>query len=66
MPNEMAAALKERTMRFALRVMRLCRTLPETWKRASLPINCSARARGLAPITARAVAHGSRKDFVTK
>ena len=32
MPNEMAAALKERTMRFALRVMRLCRTLPETWE----------------------------------
>jgi len=31
MPNEIANQLKERTMRFALRVMRLCRTLPGDW-----------------------------------
>ena len=32
MPNEIANQLKERTMRFALRVMRLCRALPADWE----------------------------------
>src|SRR5881628_1000602 len=30
--NEIAEALKERSMRFALRLSRFCRSLPETWE----------------------------------
>jgi four helix bundle protein len=66
MPNEIAEQLKERTMRFALRVMRLCRTLPSDWEvrfiadqlfrasaRASANYNAACRAR-------------SRRDFINK
>jgi hypothetical protein len=28
--NQLAEALKERTMRFAVRIVRFCRTLPDT------------------------------------
>ena len=30
--NEFAVAMQERTMRFAVRLTRFCRTLPETWE----------------------------------
>jgi len=30
--NQLAEALKERTMRFALRIVRFCRMLPDTWE----------------------------------
>jgi four helix bundle protein len=66
MPNEIAEQLKERTMRFALRVMGLCRTLPADWEgrfiadqlfrasaRASANYNAACRAR-------------SRRDFINK
>jgi four helix bundle protein len=66
MPNEVADLLKERTMRFALRVMLLCRSLPADWEgrfiadqlfRASAPAsanyNAACRAR-------------SRRDFINK
>jgi four helix bundle protein len=32
MPNEIAEQLKERTMRFALRILRFCRALPQDWE----------------------------------
>ena len=66
MPNEMATALKERTMRFALRVMRLCRTLPETWEARFVAdqLFC-AGARTGANYRASCRAR-SRKDFVNK
>jgi len=30
--NQLAEALKERTMRFAVRIVRFCRMLPDTWE----------------------------------
>jgi len=66
MPNEFAEQLKERTMRFALRVMRFCRSLPQDWEgrfiadqlfrsgaRTSANYHAACRAR-------------SRRDFVKK
>ena len=64
--NPVAEELKERTMRFALRVMRFCRTLPDNWEgrfiadqlfrsgsRTSANYHAACRAR-------------SRRDFISK
>lgn len=64
--NQIAEALKERTMRFALRVMRFCRTLPETWEGrfvADQLFRAGTRTAANYHSTCRA---RSRRDFVAK
>jgi len=66
MPNETAEQLKERTMRFALRVMRLCRTLPGDWEArfvADQLFRASARSSANYSAACRA---RSRRDFINK
>lgn len=66
MSNEIADQLKERTMRFALRVMRLCRTLPADWDGrfiADQLFRASARTSANYHAACRA---RSRRDFVNK
>jgi four helix bundle protein len=66
MPNEIADQLKERTMRFALRVMRLYRTLSAEWEGrfiADQLFRASARAGANYNAACRA---RSRRDFINK
>jgi len=66
MPNEIADQLKERTIRFALRVMRLCRALPSDWASrfiADQLFRASARASANYHAACRA---RSRRDFINK
>jgi len=66
MPNEAAERLKERTLRFALRVMDLCRMLPPTWESrfiADQLFRASARTGANYRATCRA---RSRRDFINK
>jgi four helix bundle protein len=65
-PNEVADHLKERTMRFALRVMRLCRALPTDWEGrfiADQLFRASARSSANYHAACRA---RSRRDFINK
>src|SRR3954447_9217835 len=64
--NEVAERLKERTMVFALQVMRLCRTLPASWEArfvADQLFRASARTAANYNATCRARSH---RDFVSK
>jgi four helix bundle protein len=64
--NEQAERLKERTMVFALQVMRLCRTLPDSWEArfvADQLFRASARTAANYHATCRARSH---RDFVSK
>ena len=64
--NQVAEQLKERSLRFALRVMRLCRTLPDTWEGrfvADQLFRASSRASANYHATCRA---RSRRDFIHK
>ena len=64
--NEIAEQLKERSMGFALRVMRLCRNLPETWEGrfiADQLFRASARTAANYHAACRAKSH---RDFVSK
>jgi len=66
MPNEIAEQIKERTMRFALRVMRLCRALPPDWEArfvADQLFRASARTSANYHAACRA---RSRRDFINK
>ena len=66
MPNEIAEQLKERTLRFALRVMRLCRTLASDWEGrfvADQLFRASARTSANYHAACRA---RSRRDFINK
>ena len=66
MPNEIAEALRERTMRFALRVMRFCRALATDWEGrfvADQLFRASARTSANYHAACRA---RSRRDFVSK
>jgi len=66
MPNEIADRLKERTIRFAPRVMRLCRALPSDWASrfiADQLFRASARASANYHAACRA---RSRRDFINK
>jgi four helix bundle protein len=66
MPNDIANALKERTMRFALGVLRLCRTLPADWDGrfiADQLFRASARTGANYHAACRA---RSRRDFINK
>jgi len=64
--NEQAERLKERTMAFALHVMRLCRTFPDSWEArfvADQLFRASARTAANYHATCRARSH---RDFVSK
>jgi four helix bundle protein len=64
--NEQAERLKERTMVFALQVMRLCQTFPATWEArfvADQLFRASARTAANYHATCRARSH---RDFVSK
>src|SRR5882672_9853448 len=66
MPNEIAEQLRERTMRFALRVMRFCRTLPVEWEGrfiADQLFRASARTSANYHAACRARSH---RDFINK
>jgi|SRR5579862_2723195 four helix bundle protein len=66
MPNEIAQHLRERTMRFALRVMRFCRTLPTDWEGPFLADQLfRAGARTSANYHAACRAR-SKRDFIAK
>jgi four helix bundle protein len=65
-PNEFAEQLKERTMRFALRVMCFCRALPSDWEGrfiADQLFRASARTSANYHTACRA---RSRRDFINK
>jgi four helix bundle protein len=64
--NPSADELKERTMRFALRVMRFCRTLPDSWEArfiADQLFRSSSRTSANYHAACRA---RSRRDFISK
>ena len=64
--NEIAEQLKERSMRFALRVMRFCRTIPDRWEGRSIAdqlFRASARTAANYHSACRAKSH---RDFVSK
>jgi four helix bundle protein len=64
--NQFAEELKERTMRFALRVMRFCRSLPEDWEGrfiADQLFRSSARTSANYHAACRGRSH---RDFVSK
>jgi four helix bundle protein len=66
MPNEIAEQLRERTMRFALRVMRFCRTLTTDWEGrfvADQLFRASARTSANYHAACRA---RSRREFISK
>jgi len=66
MPNEIAEQLKERMMRFALRVLEMCRTFPQDWEGRFLADQLfRASARTGANYSA-ACRGRSRRDFVSK
>jgi len=66
MPNEFAEQLKERTMRFALRVMRFCKALPSDWDArfvADQLFRAAARTAANYRSTCRA---RSKREFIAK
>src|SRR5579885_1745128 len=66
MPNEFAEQLKERTLRFALRVMPFCRRLPNTWEARWLAdklFRAASRTAANYRSTCRA---RSKREFVAK
>jgi four helix bundle protein len=66
MPNEFAEQLKERTLRYALRVMRFCRSLPQDWEGRFIADQLfRAGARTSANYHAACRAR-SRRDFINK
>ena len=66
MPNEHAKVLKERTMRFALRIMRFCKGLPDSWE-ARFIADQLFRAGARTGANYRAACRArSRRDFVNK
>jgi four helix bundle protein len=65
-PNQLAEQLKERTMRYALRVMRFCKSLPDTWEGhfvADQLFRSGARTAANYRSTCRA---RSRREFAAK
>jgi four helix bundle protein len=64
--KDIAEQLKERTMRFALRVMRFCRSLPDTWEGRHVRDQLFRSGSGVAAnyhATCRARSH---RDFISK
>jgi four helix bundle protein len=64
--NEIAEQLKERTMRFALRVVRFCRTLPNTWEGHHVRAQLFRAGTGVAANYSATCRARSHRDFVHK
>src|SRR5713101_418641 len=64
--NEIAAQLKERTMRFAVRIGRFCRTLPDGWEARHLSDQLFRSGTGVAANYHATCRARSRRDFVAK
>jgi four helix bundle protein len=66
MSNEIAEQLKERTLRFALRAMRFCKTLPDSWEArfiADQLFRAATRTAANYRSTCRARSH---REFISK
>jgi four helix bundle protein len=64
--NEQAAALQERTMRFAVRITCFCRTLPDTWEGRHVRDQLFRAGTGTASNYHSACRARSRRDFISK
>ena len=64
--NPIADELRERTLRFALRVMRLCRTLPETWEARFIADQLFRAASRTSANYHAACRARSKRDFIYK
>jgi four helix bundle protein len=64
--NERAAALQERTMRFAVRITRFCHTLPDTWEGRHVRDQLFRAGTGTASNYHSACRSRSRRDFISK
>jgi len=66
MPSDVAIRLTERTMRFALRTIRLCQSLPESWEGRFVADQLFRAAARTAANYRAACRARSRRDFVNK
>ena len=64
--NEKAQALQERTMKFAVRITRFCRTLPDTWEGRHVRDQLFRAGTGTACNYHAACRGRSRRDFISK
>jgi four helix bundle protein len=64
--NPFAEQLKERTLRFALRVLRFCRTLPQDWEGRFIADQLFRSSSRTAANYHAACRARSRRDFVSK
>jgi len=64
--NQLAEALKERAMRFAVRIVRFCRTLPDTWEGRHVSDQLFRSGTGVAANYHATCRARSRRDFVSK
>jgi four helix bundle protein len=64
--NDIAEALKERTMRFAVRVVRFCRGLPDTWEGRHVRDQLFRAGTGTAANYHAACRAPSHRDFISK
>ena len=64
--NEIAERLKERTMQVAIRVVRFCRTLPDTWEGRHVRDQLFRSGTGVASNYHATCRARSRRDFISK
>jgi four helix bundle protein len=64
--NRIAEALKERSMRFAIRVVRYCRALPDTWEGRHVRDQLFRSGTSVAANYHAACRARSHRDFVSK
>ena len=64
--SEIAENLKERSLRFALRVMKFCRTLPEDWEGRFIADQLFRAGSRTAANYRAACRAKSRRDFINK
>jgi len=64
--NQLAEALKERTMRFAVRIVRFCRMLPDTWEGRHVSDQLFRSGTSVAANYHATCRARSRRDFVSK
>jgi four helix bundle protein len=64
--NDMAEALRERTMRFAIDIMRFCRSLPEGWEHQHVRHQLFRAGTSVASNYRSTCRARSRRDFIAK
>jgi four helix bundle protein len=64
--NPIAEQLKERAMRFAIRVTGFCRTVPETWEGCHVRNQLFRSGTGMAANYSATCRARSRRDFLSK